>query len=114
MLSLLAAAFLLQADRVDPPAGAMCVQSKYKNGDYITFVVPNEKFNQLSNRARAKSRDFKIIPCRATWTPASTKKLCERIEMFSDDLVAAMTEAYGISPDEMCESAKEVDALQKG
>ena len=27
---------------------------------------------------------------------------------------AAMTEAYAISPDEMCKSAKEVDALQKG
>ncbi len=113
MLSFLAAAMLLQAGP-QPPSGAMCVQSKAENGDYITFVVPNDRFNALSGRAQAKQKDFKIIACKAEWTPATTQALCKRIEEFSDDLKAAMTEAYAISPDEMCEAAKEVDTLQKG
>jgi|GEM_PF-6521844 len=113
MFSALAAAMLMQAV-AQPPEGATCVQSTAPNGDYITFVVPNDKFNTLSGRARAKQKDFKIIACKAEWTPATTAKLCERIEEFSDDLKAAMTEVYAISPDEMCEASREVDNLRKG
>ncbi len=85
-----------------------------KADDCITFVVPNDRFNALSARAQSKGRDFKIIACKGEWAPATTRKPCARIQEFSDDLKAAMTAACAISPDEMCEAAKEVEALQKG
>ncbi len=114
MLSILAAATMMQASSAEPPRGAMCVQSTWGESNQISFVVPANRFNELSSKAQAKRGELKITPCKVRWDASRTKRLCDTVEEFSDDLIVSMTEVYGISPDEMCEAAKEVDALQKG
>ena len=113
MLSILATAILLQSEAISPPAGAMCVQSKWGE-DYVYYVVPAAKVGELTGKAESKGRQFEVTPCKVRWTTAQTKALCEAVEGSNDERKAAMTEIYGVTPDEMCESAKEVDALQKG
>jgi hypothetical protein len=103
----------MPAQAVAPPKGAMCVQSKYENGDYVRYVVPATRVDELRSKAQSKNRNFEIVPCPVTWTPATTAKLCAAIDGFSDNLKSAMAEIYGVSPDEMCQAAKDVDALQK-
>lgn len=112
MLAALSASLLVLAADITPPAGAMCVQSKFENGDYVTYVIPAARLAEFSDKAIAKQKNFAIIPCPIKWSAAQTSKLCEAVDGFSDDLKAAMTEIYAISPDEMCEAAHEVDRMQ--
>lgn len=113
MLSILTAAMLLQTEAISPPAGAMCVQSKWGE-DYVYYVVPATKVGELTGKADSKGRQFEVTPCKVRWTAAQTKALCDAVSDYNDDRKSAMTAIYGITPDEMCESAKEVDALQNG
>lgn len=112
MILTLAAALALQAAPIDPPAGALCVQSSYGENNKMTYVIPASRVSAFQSRADARGRNFEIIACPTAWTPASTQAFCDAVEGFSDNLKSAMTEIYAISPDEMCEAAQEVDALQ--
>ncbi len=109
MLLTLSASLLVLA--ADPPKGAMCVRSTYDNGDYITFVIPTDRLSEFSGKAATKRRKFDVIDCPSKWSAATTQKFCDAIDKFSDDLKSAMKEIYSISPDEMCEAAKEVGRL---
>lgn len=112
MIAILSASLLVLAADITPPAGALCVQSRWGENDKITYVIPATRLAELRGKAQSKSRNFEIISCPVNWNASTTRKLCEIIDGFSDNLKAAMTEVYAISPDEMCAAAKEVDSLQ--
>ncbi len=109
LISIAASLFVLAAD---PPEGALCVQSAHDNGDYVTYVIPADRLSAFSTKAADKNRRFDVVDCPGEWDAASTQKLCDAFDGFSDDLKAAMTEIYAVSPDEMCQAAKDVDQLQ--
>ncbi|WP_133162177.1 hypothetical protein [Hyphococcus luteus] len=110
MISSLAAALFLFGANGEPQKSVMCVQSKHGDENYIIFAIPRKRLEEFSDRTIEKERDFTIVSCPGKWDASATAALCNAVEKFSDDLKAAMTEVYAISPDEMCEASREATA----
>ncbi|MEM8770639.1 MAG: hypothetical protein AAGD92_03210 [Pseudomonadota bacterium] len=102
------AAIALQASN---PDAVLCVQSRYDNGDRITFAISPERLNEFRSRARNRNRDFRIVNCARDWTASDTADLCEAIDAFGDDLKESMKEVYAIHPDDMCDASREAVGL---
>ena len=109
---ILLGAMLAQA-AFPPPMGATCVAAKAGEGNKVIFVATPAKLVELRSANELAGNRLSAIACPVAWTPETTSRLCDKFDSFSDDLKSGFTDLYGVSPDDMCEAGRDVDALQQ-